>query len=38
MVTHVMSYDILVRGVVLYPLGVSIDFWGKISYYCLDGN
>ncbi len=37
MVMHVMSYDILVRGVVLYPLGVTIDFWEEISYYCLDG-
>jgi hypothetical protein len=26
MVTHVTSYDMLVGGVVLYPLGVTIDF------------
>ncbi len=38
MVLHVMFNDILVRGVVLYPLGVTIDFWEEISYYCLDGN
>jgi hypothetical protein len=28
-VTHVTSYDVLVGGVVLYPLGVTIDFWKK---------
>ncbi len=26
MVMHVTSYDVLVRGVVLYPLKVTIDF------------
>ncbi len=33
MVTHAMSYDVLVRGVVLYPLGVTIDFWEETAYY-----
>ncbi len=33
MVTYATSYDVLVRGVVLYPLGVNIDFWEKITYY-----
>jgi hypothetical protein len=35
MVTHVTSYDVLVRGVVLYPLGVTIHFWKEIAYYGL---
>jgi hypothetical protein len=34
MVTHVTSYDVLVGGVVLYPLEVLIDFWEEITYYC----
>jgi hypothetical protein len=34
-VTHVISYDVLVGGVVLYPLGVTIDFWEETTYYCL---
>ncbi len=33
MVMYATSYDVLVRGVVLYPLGVNIDFWEKITYY-----
>jgi hypothetical protein len=28
-VTHAMSYDILVISAILYPLGVIIDFWEK---------
>ncbi len=32
-VTHVTFYDVLVRGVVLYPLGVTIDFWEETTYY-----
>jgi len=32
MVTHVTSYDVLVGGVMFYPLGVTIDFWEKITY------
>jgi hypothetical protein len=32
-VTHVMSYDVLVEGLVLYPLGVTIDFWEETTYY-----
>jgi len=35
MVTHVTSYDMLVRSVVLYPLEVTIDFWEKTTYYHL---
>jgi hypothetical protein len=35
MVTHVTSYDMLVGGVVLYPLGVTIDFWEETAYYHL---
>jgi hypothetical protein len=35
MVTHVTSYDVLVGGAVLYPLGVTIDFWEEIAYYRL---
>jgi hypothetical protein len=34
-VMHVMSYGVLVRGVVLYPLGVTIDFWEETTYYRL---
>jgi hypothetical protein len=30
----VVSCDVLVGGVVLYPLGVTIDFWEEIAYYC----
>jgi len=33
MVTHATSYDVLVGGVVLYPLGVTIHFWKEIAYY-----
>jgi hypothetical protein len=32
-VTHATSYDVLVRGVVLYPLGVTLDFGEKTIYY-----
>jgi hypothetical protein len=27
------SYDVLVRGAILYPLGVSLNFWEETSYY-----
>jgi hypothetical protein len=33
MVTYATSYDVLVGGVVLYLLGVNIDFWEEITYY-----
>ncbi len=33
MITHVTSYDVLTKRVMLYPLGVTIDFWGKTTYY-----
>ncbi len=33
MVMHAMFYDVLVKGVVLYTLGVTIEFLGKIAYY-----
>jgi hypothetical protein len=32
-VTQVTSYDVLVRGANLYPLGVILDFWEEILYY-----
>jgi hypothetical protein len=32
-VTHVTSYDVLVEGLVLYPLGITIDFWEETAYY-----
>jgi hypothetical protein len=31
---HATSYDVLVGGVVLYPLGLTIDFWEETTYYC----
>ncbi len=34
-VMHATSYDVLVGGVVLYPLKVTIDFWEETVYYCL---
>jgi hypothetical protein len=32
-VIHSMFYDILIRGVVLYPLGVTIDILEETTYY-----
>jgi hypothetical protein len=32
-VTHVTSYDVLVKRTILYPLGVTLNFWEKIVYY-----
>ncbi len=29
-VTNFTSYDIFVGGTILYPLGVTLDFWEKI--------
>ncbi len=29
----VVSCDVLIGGVVLYSLGVTIDFWEEIAYY-----
>jgi hypothetical protein len=34
-VMHIMSYDVLVGGVMLYSLGVAIDFWEETTYYHL---
>jgi hypothetical protein len=34
-VMHATSYEVLVGGVVLYPLGVTIDFWVETTYYRL---
>jgi hypothetical protein len=34
MVKHDTSYDVLVRSLVFYPLGVTIDFWEENTYYC----
>jgi hypothetical protein len=28
-----MSYDILIVGVILYPLGIALDFWKETTYY-----
>jgi hypothetical protein len=33
MVTHVLSYDILVGGTILYPLTITIDFGEETAYY-----
>jgi hypothetical protein len=33
MVTHATSYDVLVRGIILYPLGVTLDFWEETIHY-----
>jgi hypothetical protein len=33
MVMHITSYDVLVGGVVLYPLGFTIDFGEETTYY-----
>jgi hypothetical protein len=33
MVTHVSFYDILIGGMVLYPLRVTIIFWEENTYY-----
>ncbi len=32
MVTNLMSYDIFVWGIILYPLGVTLDFWEETTY------
>jgi hypothetical protein len=32
-VTHVTFYDILIGGMVLYPLRVTIKIWEKTTYY-----
>jgi hypothetical protein len=33
MVTNVISYDVLIKGVVLYLVGFVLDFWEKnVSY------
>ncbi len=31
--THATSYEVLVGGAVLYPLGIIIHFWEEITYY-----
>jgi hypothetical protein len=31
-VTHATSYDVLVGGAILYPLGVTLDFWEEIPH------
>lgn len=33
LVTQATSYDVLVKGVVLYPSGVTLDFWEEFFYY-----
>jgi hypothetical protein len=37
-VTHATSYDVLVRGVVLYLLGVTLDFGRKLFIIDQDGR
>jgi hypothetical protein len=32
-VTTTESYDVLVRGVVLYPMGFQMDYWTEIAAY-----
>jgi hypothetical protein len=32
-VTTVKSYDVLVRGVVLYPMGFQMDYWMETMAY-----
>jgi hypothetical protein len=34
MVTNATSYDVMIAGLVLCPMGVTIDFWEKTTYYC----
>jgi hypothetical protein len=31
MVINVKSYDVLVGGIVLYPMGFVLDFWKEIA-------
>jgi hypothetical protein len=31
-VTHATPYDVFVKGALLYPLTVAIDFWEKTTY------
>jgi len=31
-VTHATSYDVSIGGVVVYPQGVTIDFWEEIAH------
>jgi hypothetical protein len=38
MVMHATSYDVLVGGVMLYSLGVTIDFWEETTYYFQAGK
>jgi hypothetical protein len=35
MVINVISYDVLIKGVVLYPTGFVLDFWEEIASYNL---
>jgi hypothetical protein len=32
-VTAIESYDVLVGGVVLYPMGFQMDYWTKTTVY-----
>jgi hypothetical protein len=32
-VTAIKSYDVLVRGVVLYPMGFHMDYWTETTTY-----
>ncbi len=33
MATQATSYNLLVVGAILYPLGVTLDFWEETAYY-----
>jgi hypothetical protein len=33
MVTQATSHDVLVGGAILYPLGLTLDYWEKTTYY-----
>jgi hypothetical protein len=33
LVTTAKSYDVLVRGVVLYPMGFQMDYWMETTIY-----
>jgi hypothetical protein len=35
MAMHTTFYDILIGGVVLYPLGITLEFWEEITHYQL---
>jgi hypothetical protein len=32
-VIAIESYDVVIRGAVLYPMGVQMDYWTEIAVY-----